>query len=908
MALSGEFAEHLSSVLFSEVEVLFGHEATRRLSEVIKIEAFSGKKETIALRHEKRPHFVEEIEVADFLENYDLTVDSLLDYVVGRLVKTTSTWHVDNTKNKLPPTAGLDDLLKTALSSVPNPQLGSLLRLVESEKFVVLEGQSSSGKTTLLSQLVQNLSYEEKNPIWIDFSDIGYSVLSALRHIDAERENIFIIDNAQASPIDLSVLAQIFELLVEPMGLKVTVIIATWPAGTELAKSLFDGAAVLVTDPSSMIKTITKSLSSDAQPESIEMVTRLAGGDCLVAGILAENLNAKDLSEALQKSVLKNVFLHARPNKQDKAVAYVLTALGQFEIPVTLSFLGSVVGKSVDNVGDRLRLRQVQNRVSLGHRTFCYLAMASLLKESPDLARTYGSSSDIAMKYIRALGDRDLLGVLSRLDLSSRDIGSQIGSEVDQGMLVQLWEAFNLLKARLVRLAELDHTFKDNIASAVFASTVLAHVSEPTWAKVAEYVRKRWKPRAQDGQQELVPEGETPTAERNDFDEIITAMNEGDPYSDAFGFWEQPDEIDKDKFHKSWLASLLLLFEGTAVGRDNRRVGKLKDFAESNITPSGAFYPQRVTWITASNLRGFASLGHKIGSEQVLEEAFLWLKQPQPTGPLLDDSYWVHGTGRWNTEYQTTAMCLAALVEIGVPTTHPAIVNARDFLLTNRTDWINGGKSETVSSKHIGRVDVINSLIKAGADWSIFKEELEETIAWSNDPNTWSSGGSVVSTETKEESSNLTYVCSLLLQLIWAIMKENVASLLIGSNRRFVTSGLAAIIKPDVIEPESQEAIEVGRANIFAWFHQIARMLDANIDSRLKTLAQLPQNKGGSELPIMESKLDELRATREHLEKIHEAARNPQLAFDEFQQLDAEFAEIAESVLGSSWSLTSKAL
>ncbi len=905
MARSGEVAEHLSSLLFSEVEGLFGHEATRRLREVIKIEEVSDKKETITLRHEKRSDVIDEIEIADFLQSYDLTADSLLDYVVGRLVKTTSTWQVANKNNKLLPTIGLDDLLKTALTSVPNPQLSSLLRLVESEKFVVLQGQSSSGKTTLLSQLVQNLSYEEKNPIWIDFAEIGYDVLSAFRQIDADKANIIVIDNAQASPIDLSVLAQTFELLVEPMGLEVKVIVATWPAGTELAKSLFDGAAVLVTDPSSMIKTITKSLSSDAQPESIEMVTRLAGGDCLVASILAENLNAKNMSEALQKSVLRNVFLRARPNKQDKAVAYILTALGQFEIPVTLGFLSSVIGKPVDNVGERIRLRQVHNRVSLGHRTFCYLAMASLLKESPGLSKTYGSASDIALRYIRALGDRDLLGVLSRLDLSSRDIGTQTGSDIDQGMLVQLWEAFNLLKARLIRLAELDPTFKDNIASAVFASTVLAHVSEPTWTKVAEYIRGRWKPRASQG---LVPDNDIPTAERNDFDAIITAMNEGDPYSSAFGFWEVPNEIDKDKFHKSWLASLLLLFEGTAAGRDNRRVGKLKDFVVSNITPSGAFYPQRVTWVTASNLRGYASLGLKIGSEQVLEEAFLWLKQSAPNGPLLDDSYWVHGTGRWNTEYQTTAMCLAALVEIGVPTTHPTIVNARDFLLANRNDWIGGEKSDSISAKQICRVDVINSLIKAGADWSIFKAELEEAIAWSNDPNTWNSGGSVIATETKEESSNLTYVSSLLLQLIWAIMKENVVSLIIGSNRRFVTSGLAGVITPDLVEHESQEAIDVGRANILAWFHLISRRLDADIDRRLKTLAQLPQNKGSGDLPSIKGKLDELRATRERLDKIHEAARKPHLDIDDFQLLEAEFSEIAESVLGSSWKMTSKAL
>lgn len=903
MALSGEFAEHLSSLLFSEVEGLFGSEAAKSFKDAIKIEDASDKVDTVVLRHKKLPDVIEELEIASFLESFDLTGDSLLDFLVSRLVKTTSTWRVANKNNTLLPTVGLDDLLKTALKSVPNPQLSSLLRLMESEQFVVLEGQSSSGKTTLLSQLVQNLSYEEKNPIWIDFSEIGYNVLSAIRQIDSDKANIIIVDNAQASPIDLSVLAQTFELLVEPMGIEVKVIVATWPSGTELAKSLFDGAVVLVTDPSSMINTITKSLSSDAQPESIEKVARLAGGDCLVASILAENLGAKDMSEALQKSVLKNVFLHARPTKQDKAVAYILTALGQFEIPVTLGFLSLVLGKPVDDVGERLRLRQVQNRVSLGHRTFCYLAMASLLKEMPNLSKTYGSSSDIALRYIRALGDRDLLGVLSRLDLSSRDVGSQTGSDVDQGMLVQLWEAFNLLKARLIRLAELDPTFKDNIASAVFASTVLAHVAEPTWEKVAEYVRGRWKPRASQG---LVTDSGKPSAERNDFDAIITAMNEGDPYSESFGFWEAPDDIDKDKFHRSWLVSLLLLFEGTAIGRDNKRVRKLKDFAESNITPSGAFYPQRVTWVTASNLRGYASLGLKIGSEQVLEEAFLWLKQSAPTGPLLDDSYWAHGTGHWNTEYQTTAMCLAALVEIGVPTTDPTIANARDFLLEKRSDWIASEKSAITSAIQIGRVDVINSLIKVGVDWSIFKVELEEAIAWSNNPNTWSSGGSVVATETKEESSNLTYVSSLLLQLIWAVMKENVVSLLIESNRRFVTSGLAGIISPDVGKRELREAMEAGQANISAWFHQIARRLDEDIDSRLKTLARLPQRKGISDLPALESKLDELRARRERLDKIYEAIQQPRLAFDDFQALEAEFSEIAVSVLGSSWKTASK--
>lgn len=894
----GRFAEHLSTLLFSEIERLLGQPAAQYLSEYFKLEKLEGRNDVVGLSHAAAPKISIELTVADFLADVDLTNDSTLDFLLGKFITPKNLWRELAEARKHLPTIGQDEVLPLALTSVPNPQLGSLLRLVEAEQFVILEGQSSSGKTTLLSQLVQNLSYEEKNSIWIDFSEVGQSAAAAIRHLNSEKPNIIVVDNAQASPLNLSILSQLNTLLLRPSGLDVTIIVATWPTGTQLAESFFCGATVLAADPSALIRTITKAFGAAANQETINMVTKLASGDCLVASILAENHDATDLGAALQKSVLKNVFLNSRPTKADKAAAYVLAALGQFEIPVTLSFLKSILGKSVEKIDERLRLRKAEGRVSLGHRTFCYLTMTALLERNPELSERFGSASDIAMKYIQVLGDRELLGVLSRLDLSSQDLSGsngKIADPLDQGILVQLWEAFNLLKTRLVRLAELDPTFKDNIASAVFASTVLAHVAEPTWDKVAEYVRNRWKPLGAKGLEPI----NGPTAERDDFDAIIAAMNQGDPYEQNFTYWERPDQIDKDRFHRSWLAGLLLLFEGTAIKRDNKRISLLKAFAETNVLPSGSFYPQRVSWITASNLRGYASLGLKIGSEQVLEESLLWLRQSNPKGPLLNDTCWVHGTAKWNTVHQTTAMCVAALVEIGVSPSEHLIANAREYLLRNRDDW--GSDTE------IGRIDVINSLIKAGADWSMFKDDLEEILSWSNDPNTWRSGGAVVATETNEESSKLPYITSLLLQLIWSIMKENVVSLLIGANRRFVVSGLVNLISSEIGDKQVKVVIDASKSDVLSWYPPLIRSLDVEIDSRMKALSQLSRHKSGAEFTELNGALDGLRKQRKRIEEIHTEMHLDNIELRDFEVLVTEFEGIAKGVLGPAWKPSRKA-
>lgn len=882
-------AEALSHIISLELSDTFGSIGGRKLLDLLHFQDKNGDGDSALGFHQNAPEQRITLSRTEVIELVGSKAIRPLDAFIEKLIDEATQQSV----KRLPEQAKfrpVNEVLPLFEGSIPHPEHANCLRTLETSPGLIIEGTSSSGKSTLLSQLAMTYLQDGSNVVWVDLSDTTDAALSLMSGLEAGKKTYVFVDDAQASPAQVERLFQLNRLFMEPSGFDIKTIFSTWPTGSKYISDRFNNHVVRL-NPSKLVRRIVSEYAPDADEHFLDRVWRVSNGDCYIARLLSES--DRDLTtDTLQSAIFSRVFRKQRTSKRDRATAYVLASLGQFDIPVTRAFLKMHVHDDVQNSLDSLALRRAGDRVSLGHRTFCFLTSVALQRQDPDLRKSYGSASDLAFQYVQGLDDTQLFNFLSRLDLSARpqNGGSQADSNFDQkGFLLRLWHVFEVLRGRLVRLAAQDPSFGDNIASAVFAGTVLGNFSEETWEQISNYVRHRWDV---DKSGKVIARGE-PSEERDDFDAIVDAISRGDEFDRFFDFWERAQDIDRDRFHQSWLLGLLLLFEGKAPYLDVDRQKTLKACALSRSMPSGAFYPQRVVWVTARVLSGLAAVGERVGSDEAIRSAYNWLRQPAPNGPLIQDCYWAHGTGSWNTPHQATAMCLSALLDLGVPPSDAVVANARTYLLQHRDEWSSAGNEIT-------RIDVVDALIRAGSDWRAFRGEIESIIAWSLDPNSWSSGGSVKATEEKIESSTLPYITSQVLQLLWTVMKENTAEILREANKRFFESELAALLSPSVSDQEKADRAEDLRRRMATWGPNIQSLLKEKVDSRVSALARM-HDAGTQGLTKTQENLKASQHSIRRFEELLVLLDSRRISDDKILEIYGEFSVIADEVMGDAW-------
>jgi len=149
-----------------------------------------------------------------------------------------------------------------------------------------------------------------------------------------------------------------------------------------------------------------------------------------------------------------------------------------------------------------------------------------------------------------------------------------------------------------------DPSWGDNVASAIFVAEAFADLGLlDKWMKVAAYVRSRW---LIDNGTELPSYVGSPPAERDDFDAIAKRMNREDDARIRI-YSQYVSTIDLDRFHRTWVLGLLLGFEASALQDEETRIARLRSIVREVQLPSGAFYPERVPWVTARVcLEGYA--------------------------------------------------------------------------------------------------------------------------------------------------------------------------------------------------------------------------------------------------------------------------------------------------------------
>jgi len=660
------------------------------------------------------------------------------------------------------------------LDSVATDRARRIVQVVRNGSDVLLCGSSAAGKTVAVAQAATALKGEGWTATWLDLADAAFDPRTILASLSAcptgdRLSHVVILDNAQTQPGVIAAFRDTMTRIRKACTVKMSCVLIGWESARAVLTENFPAAVPVSAIGDDLIQPIAEAVcGSKASEELIRDLRRLASGDLLLLRLACDAVAKGGMlpkREELASLAYSHVTRSASISESGRELLYRLAALGQFEVDATASYARRYGGSALDELLDAQIVRRSGEFVSVGHRSLAHLLVSHLGRMVRMDLRI--APVAIASEYLQAADDAQLMRVLDRLDSASpaRPGAEQHGS----AFLVRAHRLVRDLVTLLDRLSNVDPSFGDNLASAVFAGSAMARVGNDGWRRTAQYIEGRW---ALSANGELPTVAGSPPTERRDFEMIQQRMREEDARRgrEASGSLTA-DNLDLDRFHRTWALGLLLCFEGAKPVPDMLRLRMLKGIAEKDQAPSGAFYPERVPWCTARVVLGLAAGGESIRSHAALNRACEWLKTPFPDGPCRA-GVWESGTGTWNSTMLATAMCTTALARAGVQIDDPAIASGVAFLLSKRGEW-------TAPGAEIDGAFAMEAHQVVKRNWRAIDRELAQLLAWSRERvRGWKgiSDNGMLTTE----SSQIPFIAASMIGIVWDTVRAELPVLLEG--------------------------------------------------------------------------------------------------------------------------------
>jgi hypothetical protein len=378
------------------------------------------------------------------------------------------------------------------------------------------------------------------------------------------------------------------------------------------------------------------------------------------------------------------------------------------------------------------------------------------------------NSANVMLDYLRSLGSGLAVETLRALQARA---GFKQASQLNKqaAVTVEIWKAFDTVVERIEHQQAIDPTWGGIPSSAMFAVQALSQVGKAETAAASnEFIRRHWK--IIDGRLEINIKG---LKSAGDFQEIGKDMAEEDTLIAASGValpFAPIQSIDLEQFHWTWLSGVFLCAEA-AISSDSEHVKEFAKAVEATQLQSGAFYPERVPWATARVLLGLAAAGQTIKNSTSVASATQWLIADREVGGARrNDGLWESGTGTWNSRLETTGMVLLALAAVGVDSSKPELGVAREYLLSQRHEWI---KPE----QEIDGAMSLQAYLEAGGAWENVAREAQQLSRWAIGEAFWRTA-TVTSEKSLKQSCNVAQIASHLVSIGWTAVRANLPAFL----------------------------------------------------------------------------------------------------------------------------------
>ncbi|WP_433314991.1 hypothetical protein [Micromonospora chersina] len=686
---------------------------------------------------------------------------------------------------------------------------------------VLVIGPSASGKT--MSALAMARTYQSRGwpVLWMDLVDPRVDEASLMCRLLATaeaRKYLAIVDNLQANVGAAKKVCDLLMRLKQSSPEVFTILAVGWPSARSLGSTLLPSALPVSAAGDDVISELIRSITN--AEEHATRISEIANGDVVVASVALDFFATHDAiptGDEITTLVAERTNASNVGTGESRTLLYWFACLGIYEIDVSEDYCRHLPTEAFRELVSRSLIRLDGSSYRVGHRSLASLLAHYAWRNWNSTDAPFNVPSVVAVDYLRGVGDQQIRATLEKLDLVGLADGeAQEGS----AFLARAWQSLTILTNFLVRQVNADPTWADNVASVVFSCESLAQLGQhEAWQLSAEYVRSRWKCHT-DGS--LPSYRGSPPADRDDFNEIFRTMDAEDQARRGMHWSGQlAGDVDLDRMHKTWVLGLLLGFEGSALQKDVQRLNALLDTARLCQEPSGAFYPERVPWVTARVVLGLCRAGGSYTASPVVRRACDWLRTSKPDGPYAYGA-WESGTGTWNTTLMTTAMCLSALGAAGVPLHDQRVRAGLAYLREQRHEWAQ-------ESNEIDLANVLEAVLLIGGRWQDVALELGKLLSWTRNPKAWMDAGKLAS-DVHDESSKVAFIAAQLVSIVWATVKRELPSLLESASG--LTQPIEPVDRDNLLDPYRSAAL----AEAIRRCEQLRAIVKENVVDRERNL------------------------------------------------------------------------
>jgi hypothetical protein len=649
---------------------------------------------------------------------------------------------------------------------IDHPMVHGIRQRLSKVPGCLLSGASASGKSVLALQVAHAFALGGAKVVYADLSRApGFDSMLSEHVLDPEaRPDLLVVDDLQSNPRLARYLTVVCALRDVAGSTKPPKLLSVcWPDFASSARNWWPSCPQVNVKPEQIRDAIVESYAQEVTLEIRESLCSRFGDDMLLLSLAlarakttGENVQLKDVAEQVWAA---RTPVQYRQDPQAYVVALLASVLGTYDIPAPRQFLAgesAAPSATIDALETSRFLRRKGEALTPGHRSLCGL-MAQWLDgqgawESLRRAGGPGRPENVLFDYLKSL---DSSATLTALRAMHARAGFRDQPELNARAvaLVKVWSAFESVVENVEELHSVDPTWAKTPSSASFAAQAVAFVGEREKAMLGvDFLRGYW--RLENGQLVLSTAG---LATEEDFARIRDCMieeDEGRPDSGQV----RAEAIDIQKFHSTWLAGLILGAEAVATP-PAVPLTELAESAERLALESGAFYPERVPWVTARVLLGLAACGRTMATSSVVADAVEWLLRSDLNGGANCDGLWRGGTGTWNSRLETTAMVLLALAKVGADMESPLVSRAHRFLLSERGDWAAPGRE-------LEGALAIEALLESGGDWADVAEASQGLSAWARQETFWKEA-TVGSLASREQSCRVAQVAMHLINIGW---------------------------------------------------------------------------------------------------------------------------------------------
>lgn len=542
------------------------------------------------------------------------------------------------------------------------PREEPLAKSILNEKSVLwVYGNTCTGKTYLGLQLYKN----NNNPIVFN-STYGGSIsvdmtLLLLRH---GSNCSLLLDDLQTNyKLSRKVLNEIEQYKKSYVIKKVEIILISWKDLYYDLSLNYDIDSISV-DSSQFLFYLKNKIPSKRVSEVLD-VTK---SNIAILDVARKLLKSKTIDN---KDLKGEIFKYFVPfdTHDDLLKVYICSVLGTFDFEIDIEFLKKITNsKTIFNSNKMPTLKTDDNHIFLGHRaisSFIY----DYLKETTSFHNQF-PRDEVIIKYLESIDAKKLWTALTQI------IGTETNKDI--GSYTPLWKLMINFKEAITEQAKYNVSWDNTPSSMYFAIKTLSLLGlVDEYEKTLDEFLNNFKII---NNNIIISFDKLQTT--YDFIKIKERMENEDTFLENNSY-EKGIDINPEEMHKNWLFGLYIGLSKEIKESSEDKLSNLvlKDIINSQ-KDDGSWYPSRVPWVTSRILIG---LGESHNKDAVFIEKSISYLLTQ-----LKDGYCEAHTGGWNNIYETTALCLEALTEIGFNCKENEITNqALKFLLDNKKRWMN---------------------------------------------------------------------------------------------------------------------------------------------------------------------------------------------------------------------------